>query len=188
MQSTKKGFVTIQFLIAFGIIMFFVQAFIGLSLTLTHATLVQYLSYSSARKLSLGGLSRADQHRQAEEQYSTLRQAFFKTQYRSGKREWFEVATDPNLGFDTEYEDSPNRYRLMFYGVSASFTSYVFNFHAPFIMQGSKKDLKTKVASYMGREPSRQECLRFFKQAKKKVCEKYNMSCEGLEVKANNDC
>ena len=187
----KKGFVTVQFLIAFVIIMFFVQSFLGLSLTLTHGTLVQYISYSSARKLSLGSLRKSMQVSEAENKYEELRKTFFKQNYKEGSRDWFSVPLNVDIGdFNNDYNDSPQHYRFMFYGVSVPFTSRVFNFQVPFITDGTKQDLKTTVASYLGREPSIEECKSFFTQVRDKVCRTYGVgTCNSAaQAQAGNGC
>ena len=187
----KKGFVTIQFLLAFIIVMFFVQSFLGLSLTLTHGTLVQYISYSSARKLSLGSTNKSIQIQGAEDKYEELRETFFKQNYKESSGEWFSIPRSVDVGdFNNDYEDSPQHYRLMFYGASVPFTSRVFNFQVPFITNGAKQDLKTTIASYLGREPSQGECEVFFRQVKNKVCRAYGVSnCDAQEqAQAGNGC
>ena len=188
----NRGFITIQFLIAFLIVMFFVLSFLGLSLTLTHATLVQYITYSSARKLSLGDRDINIQRSEAEQKYASLRETFFKSNYKEGGTDWFSIPMTPTLGFNTSYdEDSSGYYRNMFYGVYVPFVSRIFNFQFPLITNSEKRNLETEVASYLGREPSENECLYFFDNLKNKVCNFYGgvvQACGSLKVESNNGC
>ena len=188
----KKGFITIQFLFALAIVMFFVQAFLGLCYTLFHGTLVQYITYSSARKLSLGSMSYSIQVELSKEKYEELREKIYKTNNQLTGRDWVGLPlrlSAGNLGFNNDYESSPQFQRNLFYGVSVPFISRIFNFHIPFLTQEDKRDLKTSLGSYLGREPAMEECERFFQLVKRRICREYRISpCIGEEAEAANGC
>ena len=143
---------TIPFLIAFIIVMFLILSFFRLTLTLTYASVVQYITYSSARRLSLGDLDKATQEGKGGEKYSQLTSELLK------KSAWFDVS-GPQTDFNTEYTESGHR--NLFYGVFVSFTSKLISFRIPLLAEDGDQGLTTTIGSYLGREPSKEECDQF---------------------------
>ena len=60
-KKSERGVLTVQFLIVIVLVLFFVVSFFGLTMTLAYSSLTQYLTYASARKMSLGGPLGRDQ-------------------------------------------------------------------------------------------------------------------------------
>ena len=151
-EKPQKGLVTIPFLIAFIIVMFLILSFFRLTLTLTYASVVQYITYASARRLSLGDLDKAAQEGKGGEKYSQLTSELLK------KSAWFDIS-GPQIDFNTEYTEAGHR--NLFYGVFVSFTSNLISFRIPLLAEDGDQGLTTTIGSYLGREPSQDECNSF---------------------------
>ena len=152
LKNGRKGFVTIPFLIAFVMVMFLILSFFRLTLTLTYASVVQYITYASARRLSLGDESKQTQIDKGKEKYGQLKSKLLKT----GK--WFELS-NPQADFRNDYTETG--YRQLFYGVSVTFTSNLISFRIPFLAEDGDQGLNAVMGSYLGREPSEEECKNF---------------------------
>ena len=164
-KKSAQGFLTVQFMIAFIFIMFFIISFLGLALTLVHASLTQYLTYSSARKNALGGESIGAQKDAGEQRYQDIREGLFKGSHLGGS-DWFVIPTEATIGENTQYSEKsrPVAGLHLFYGSHLTFKSNVINFQIPSLTDSSdetNRNLETTVGSYLGREPSREECEGF---------------------------
>lgn len=173
----QKGVITLQFLIVLILVLFFIISFFGLSMTLIHGSVVQYLTYSTARKLSLGAInvSEGQAYESARAHYSQLRGKLFRRGQFTQDTHWFQFPADldvnRNLGFNDTYSD--HSYRQMFYGVQVSFYSSRTNFKIPFLTDANQGELSTVIASYLGREPSTKECETFNREREQKICDLY---------------
>ena len=129
------------FLIAFVIVMFLLQSFLTLSQSLVYVSVAQYMSYSSARKLSLDHGETKLSASQARDKWASLKSRFFK----GGT--WFELSK-PSLGFhqergyDINSASAPWK-RDLFYGFYATFLSRVLNFQIPFLVKTADKKTLT---------------------------------------------
>lgn len=184
----NKGMVTIPFLMVSAIILFFVMAFFGLAWTLAHVSVVQYMTYSSARKYSLAGEDKTGQKGAGEKHYMQLRGAypnkssFFKGNSYRNNDDWLFISPDlqfpANIGKSQGWRPPPDpRLRNMFYGVTAEFKTSIAKLRIPFLtlppdpanpgydIKGNPiHDLEGKpmlVHSFLGREPSGDECKVF---------------------------
>ena len=173
----KKGMVTIPFLMVSAVILFFVMAFFGLAWTLSHVSIVQYMTYSAARKYSLGGKDNPNEQIAAgKAHYVKLRGGgsdakFFKNlnSYSNQNDGWLYISPnlETNIGESTGW-DLPQDGRNMFYGVTAEFRTRIAKFCIPFLSPPSCSDDlesgnkgKMYIHSFLGREPSQQECEYF---------------------------
>lgn len=182
--NNEKGIITISFLFVLVICLMFLLSFFGLCLTLATGSITQYITYSTARKLSLSDKSLDEQKSQATQQYQTLKSKFF-----NNTGEWFDLPESPQLGMNEEYNDE--NYRKMFYGAYISFSSTLSNFKIPLLSDKEGGDLKTLIGSYLGREPSQQECEKFNEERLSKLCDLYGeiSSCSSIvSVSADNGC
>ena len=164
-KTSEKGFLTVQFMIALMISLFFIISFLGLTLTLTHSSLTQYLTYSAARKTALGGKTAGEQKDKGKEKYQQLRNKFFGGAFQGGGSDWFVISRDTEMGFNPAYnrqEDGRPGARRLFYGSFVEFKSNITNFQIPGLTSADSGDLKTPVGSYLGREPSEKECDDYF--------------------------
>ena len=159
-KNQRKGIVTIPFLIAFVIVMFLILSFFRLNLTLTYASVVQYISYSSARRLSLGDVDKNTQISKGEEKYSQLSSELLK------RSSWFDVPASPQTGFNADYVESGLEYRNLFYGTFVPFTSKLISFRIPLLAEEGEQGLTTSIGSYLGRDPSKKDCDDFNEEKK----------------------
>ena len=177
-----RGIITIPFLLVLVIVLFFTLAFLMLTMTFAHVTVTQYLTYSSARKLSLAGESQDDQVNSAISHYEILRLQFFKSDAHTGKTgDWFDIETATDLkqnqskrvGADMLrwYKNTNPYLRTNFYGLSTRFNAEVLNLQIPFLIEGDSDDLRelVYVSSFLGREPSKAECEDYHKKRKDKI-------------------
>ena len=181
--KNQRGVIAFQFLIVLIIIFIFILSFFGLALSLVNGSAVQYLTYSSARALSLGGPTFEDQEQHAKTQYAQLRNKMFGGKWKSSG-EWFSISTAPTLGMNYRYED--HSYRKMFYGAYASFISNRTNFKIPFLTDEDDGKLNTTIGSYLGREVSQKECQEFHQKRVDKICDLYSCSSSGPTLPDNN--
>lgn len=166
MLKNDKGIITIPFLLVLIIILFFILSFFGLAMTFSHVSISQYMSYSTARRLALGGKEKERQIAQAIEHYETLRAKFFKpSAYTGAPGDWFEIPPrleDNNLEFSFERPlniTEENPYRRMFYGAGLGFVSHITKFRIPFLVEEQAfSGIPVAIVSFLGREPSVLEC------------------------------
>ena len=165
--KNKKGMITLPFLLVLIMMLFFILSFLYLSMTLAHISVAQYLSYSAGRKLFLAGESIKEQEEQAEEQYKKIRAQFFKPgSYEGPSDEWFSIIRDRNktIGYIPGAYPENNKIRKRFYGFHLLFTAYKVKLKIPFLVDSEDKALGARVSSFLGREPSTEECKDFNKK------------------------
>lgn len=172
------GMVTIPFLLVLAIILFFILSFFGLAMTLAHVSITQYMSYSTARKLSLGGDTGAQQGQSAVDHYKELRDQFFNPNaHVGGPGQWFLIEKEihgtsklghSRIGYLKGYPDShfmassPHDPRGMFYGAGVKFESNIVRLRIPFLIKGpASGSYRARIISFLGREPSKAECEDF---------------------------
>jgi len=185
-RASREGLITIPFLLVLIVILFFFLSFLFLTMTLAHVSITQYMSYATARKLSLAGKDIGGQKDKAVVHYEKLRGQIFKPgAYTGNPGDWFVVSpnVDPSnqLG-DIEaigVRDFNNQYgnrRNMFYGAAVDFHSKIIKFHIPILVKKDQgaKEVKAKVMSFLGREPSQENCEAFNKQRGIKIRDEFS--------------
>ena len=183
MLKNNKGILTLSFLLVLVIIFFFFLAFFSLVMTFAHVSVSQYMSYSAARRLSLAGEDKQRQKEQAKEQYEKLRAWFFEPSAHAGNPgDWFNIPqtidVGSSLGFvpPGTFPGEGGTDRNMFYGASFVFTSYITKFQIPSLMEkGNFSSINANIRSFLGREPSKDECQNNFnKERGNKIRDKYS--------------
>lgn len=167
-KKSERGVLTVQFMVVIVLVLFFVISFFGLTMTLVYSSLTQYLTYASARKLSLGGPNKDQQEIVGKLKYQTIRQGLFGSAFQPGGTDWFGIPNEAEVGFNTAYSDQESGMpgaRRLFYGSFVLFQSNISNFTVPFLTDKDGGDLNTTVGSYLGREPSKEECENFLSTA-----------------------
>ena len=175
-KKRNQGIITIPFLLVLVIILFFTLAFLMLTMTFAHVTVTQYLTFSSARKLSLAGNSQSDQVEAALLQYETLRAQFFKPSAHTGKTgDWFYIQSqlekkEQQYTVQGDYPENNNALKR-FYGVNTRFQSRALNLKIPFLIEEDSNELNkaVRISSFLGREPSKAECEKFHKNKRTKI-------------------
>ena len=173
-RKDPKGLVTIPFLFAFLIVMFLLLSFFRLSLTLTYVSVAQYITYSSARRLSLGDESLEQQRDAGTAKYTALKGKLLSDS------DWFTLGS-PTPGLNLKYQSVETGHRNLFYGVFADFTSNAISFRIPFLAEEGDQGLTAEIGSYLGREPSKDECQKeFYDKRKGEIQDKIGPKYPGL--------
>lgn len=147
----KKGSLSVDFIFSFVVTCFLAIYFLMTALTLSLVEVAQYISYATAREYFISHKD-LNQHRvSAERTYNTLKEVFFHRVMKN----WFEIK-ELHLGVSDSILSSPS----LFLGAQFSFVSKILNFNVPFL-KNAEEDFKAEISSYLGREPSQEEC-RFF--------------------------
>ncbi len=168
MRNDQRGFITIDFLFAMVLILGFSMLMFVLTFTLSLASVTQYVTFASARNYEAAHLDQTMQEERAVKKYVELiNNPVFKPLYNNG---WFAVDPQPNVGDHTqlipEFEaaaDGVNK----FWGAGTNFTAMVLDFQIPFFGStapegdGTGKGFTAYMGSYLGREPTSEECLQF---------------------------
>ncbi|MBC6414915.1 MAG: hypothetical protein GDA46_00765 [Bdellovibrionales bacterium] len=171
LNKKEKGIVTIPFLFILIIFLFLILSFLFLNMTLVHVSITQYMSYSSARKLSLSDQSKSEQILSVEKHYRQLRSTFFSPRaYTDGSKDWFELLefldSREHIGSNvvSDYPEE-NLDRQRFYGINLLFISYILKLQIPFLIDSpDRPSIKARVSSFLGREPSVEECAKFYEK------------------------
>lgn len=167
MRNTQ-GFITVDFLFAFVLVMGFSAILFALSMTLVAVEVAQYATFASARAFHGAHVNNIEQHRLASQKYNeVLSQPAIRPLFSNG---WF-VLSDPQIGDEVFAQTFPNyrqdpRDPFLFIGVGAEFQARILNFQIPFYGSTTAVDqgdagFTTVVSSFLGREPSATECRNF---------------------------
>ncbi len=172
---SQKGSLTVQFIFAFMLVFGFIICFFYLSLTLVVGELVQYATYSSSRYLSLSHERVEEQRSASQIKYNTLlfgggifKSGFFGAIDADDKPFNLQrnIQNSAGLGLNSALPGMQMG-RNLFYGVWTEFQPKGLSLKVPFwgdSVQGSEPNLfDSVIGSYLGREPSQQECENFAK-------------------------
>jgi hypothetical protein len=171
--KNQSGGLTIDFIFALTLVMGLAAILLSLSLTLTVASITQYITYSSARALMLGHHTRDDQVNNAQKQFLRLHtDPLFAPLFTGG---WFELQNPvvlPNVGDLEKYSstfpqiDVPSDKPNFFVGVTVTFIARMLDFEIPFFgstsdFGGDGSGFNTNIASFLSKEPSSAQCRNF---------------------------
>lgn len=164
---SQKGSLAVQFLFGWVLAMGFVAVFAALTLTLSIAEVVQYITYASSHSLMLGQSNPNKQEESAVYKYSMLTKTsefctFFKHCNPNGM---FSINPDPQLGINPVFNPQAN-YPYLFMGVWTSFKADILDINIPFFGStsegaGSNNLFSSSIGSYLGKEPTVEECQSF---------------------------
>lgn len=177
--KNQKGSLAIDFIFAFTMIFGFTLIMFSFALTLTAVEMTQYLTFTSARAYFASHLDQSKQSEQAAKKYDEL---LAQEGYSFlNKSSWFEIGNRyiGNLqghpeGEMQEYLPSggnPNRFE----GVVVSFIARILSMNSSFLGStepsgdGTGSTFATRIASYLGREPTTDECKKFIDERWKHI-------------------
>lgn len=169
--NNQRGLITVDFLFALVLILGFSGLMFALTMTLTLASVTQYVTFASARNFFTAHISKDDQIERAQKKYEELLgNPVLRPLYTNG---WFKVDAQPFVGDQTtvipQYAEAAENAN-QFWGVGTNFTATILDFKIPFFGStapdgdGSGSGFKTYMGSYLGREPTTEECLSFVEQ------------------------
>lgn len=168
MMKNQSGFITVDFIFAITMLVGLTALLFTVTFTLSVASVTQYITYSAARNYQAAHITQDLQAERAKAKYEELiNNAVFKPLY---SQNWFKVDADPTIGDHTkvfpEYDAASDGVNT-FWGVGTRFVAPILDFKIPFFgstapeSDGSGNGFATYLASYLGREPSEEECLKF---------------------------
>ncbi len=175
-SSRSSGFIILDFLFALVLILGLTSILFSLALTLTVASVTQYITYAAARNLYAAHLSLDTQFELTDAKYSALKEhPAFRPLFNNG---WFQVAEVPLRGDLTQdfvglnYENVGQGVQARFIGAATDFRAPILDRAIPFlgetfsddISQGGGGRFETVIGSYLGRSPSTYECQVFMRQ------------------------
>jgi hypothetical protein len=172
--QNQQGIITVDFLFSFILVGGFAFIIFALSLTLTVAEVVQYVTFSAARNYYAASESEDAQRAAATLKFQSLvRDPAIQPLLTSG---WFSVDSLPTVGnigenfpplSEIQNSSSYSRESSTFQGVVVYFVSKVLEFNIPFYGSTVSDDLRggtdfgAFVGSYLGREVTQVECETF---------------------------
>lgn len=166
MRGSSAGFITIDYLFAFTLTMGFTAILFSLSLTLTVASITQYVTFSAARGFSSSHTTVAEQSNFAAAKFKSLvASSVLGPFYNNG---WFKIST-PDIGDLTASRPELTGIDAKF-GVGTQFTAAILDFNIPFFgktdpdSDGSGRGFQAYIFSITGRESTMEECLQFSSQ------------------------
>ena len=164
---SQRGSLAIQFLFGWVLAMGFVAVFAALTLSLSVAEVVQYITYASSRKLMLGHHSPGDQVRAAMDKYSSLSKdpkfcTFFRHCNPNGM---FRINPVPSYGINEAFNPTSGK-PYLFMGVWTKFKAEILDINIPFWGSTSEDAdsnnlFSSSIGSYLGKEPTQTECKSF---------------------------
>lgn len=166
-MRNEHGLITIDFLFSMVLILGFSALMFVLAFTLSMASVTQYITFASARNYAAGHVDQASQEDRAKAKFQELVNSdALKSLYTNG---WFKIDKEPNIGDHTkiipEFQEATAGSNK-FWGVGTHFTAAVLSFSVPFFGStapdddGSGGQFQTYLGSYLGREPTTDECLK----------------------------
>jgi hypothetical protein len=169
-MRNQRGFITVDFLIAIVVVMGFTTLLMVISLTLSVASVVQYITFAAARNYTVAHLDQATQEELGQKKYQELvSNPVFRPFFTNG---WYSLSAEATIGDHTkifpEYEDIAKGVN-QFWGVGTDFKAKILDRKVAYVGatdpegDGSGSSFKAYIASYLGREPSADECIQFTK-------------------------
>ena len=150
----KKGTLSVDFLFTFSVSILLVIFFLMVSLTFSLMETAQYIAFKTSRTYFIGNAD-VDVHEQtALAEFNRLNNQFFKPG--TVMKNWFELAVGRGVADRRDRNSNLN----LFVGTHLQFTSKVLGIQIPFL-RDDQGPVQFEIASYLGREPSKEECLQF---------------------------
>lgn len=166
-MRNERGLITVDFLFSMILILGLSGLLFVLTFTLSVASVTQYVTFAAARNYATAHINQDTQTQRANLKYNELiENKVLKPLYKNG---WFTVDALPGVGDHTEIvaefkeaTQGPNK----FWGAGTTFTAKVLAFQIPFFGSTNPEDeagdgFRTYLGSYLGREPTTDECLQF---------------------------
>lgn len=165
-MKNQRGFITVDFIFAIVMVLGFTALLFVMTFSLMVSSVTQYITFASARNYVVAHLDEASQEKRATEKYQQLiSNKVFKPLYSNG---WFKVDADPTIGDQTKvipgFQDATQGVNE-FWGVGTHFVAPILDFQIPFFGStvpggdGQGLGFTTYIGSYLGREPSADECI-----------------------------
>lgn len=162
-MNNQSGALSLDFIFALVLVlsMTFLLGVFSFSLSVVEG--IQYLAYSSSRAYFAGHLSQADQEKAAKDKFDELSKT--GSYKKLLKKDWFNVTMDEGKAGDFSETYGATEARDLFTGVRAQVVVGLLNQNIPiFGTTEGETPFVTYVTSFLGREPSSEECMEVVKQ------------------------
>jgi hypothetical protein len=195
----SRGAITVDYLFAFFLVSGFSLAILTFSTAMSMVEVVQYMTFASARNYFAGNISEPKQQEAAVRKFMQLKaNPTVAPLLESG---WFSVPEDSlivrsriwEIPDFKDYEPAPGDEDL-FHGAVVTFHAHILNFQVPFFGSTKKSDATggdegfvTNISSFLGREPSFEECAEFNRARWEKIKQLTNKSGAASYSEAQND-
>lgn len=198
--KSQKGNLSIDFLFSLVLVLGLTTVIFALSFTLSMVEVTQYFSYSVSRSYFSSHVNQEAQFQLAKQKYQQLSEVpAFRFMFKANGN-WF-VLTNPeefsqeNLGdFREEYFQEakiPNDADT-FIGARIRFIPKLLNFELPYFgsTNPDSQRLEVNIQSFLGREPSSEECMLFQVERFNRIINYYpDSGAQGPgEIYADNGC
>ena len=189
--TNEEGFLTLDFLFSSLVFGIFASLFFGVAMTFSVVEVVQYATFSSARSYSLGHSSEADQLELGQNKFNTLvGNPALAPLVSNG---WFELSDVAIADFNDELASDKDRAddAEMFIGARVQLNAPILFKRLPLLgSTASDRDaFLANIQSFLGREPSQEECVQFTDQRKDLIADKYSSTdTNAYVVQTDNGC
>ncbi|MCB0348217.1 MAG: hypothetical protein KDD37_05245 [Bdellovibrionales bacterium] len=168
--NNERGSLTIDFLFATVLVMGVSGLLFALCFTLTVVEISQYIAFASSRNYYGSNFNEQVQISQAEEKFNQLvYDSPWKVLFK--KDGWFALKYINTGDFRSEYPNDIDEDNAKFWGTILEIQSKVLDFKIPFYGSTNPEDnmFKAKITSFLGREPSAEECVNFHNERFDKI-------------------
>lgn len=161
-MNRQRGFITLDFLFAFVLVMGLAGLLFSVTITLTTVEITQYMTYASARNYLVSHKSEDKQRELASEKFAQLfSHPVVLPLFSNG---WFKLDI-PFVGINNDYQTHPIE-TYLFRGTNVSLTANMLDFNIPFFGSTSSDKtedggFRTTVGSYLGMEVPIDNCVQF---------------------------
>ncbi len=163
---SSDGLISLDFLFGFLLSFAFLMVFFALAYSLTIVEVVQYVAFASSRTYMGADISESAQEISANAKAKSLVKKKFSSFLNA---DWFQVGSGQTivkiLKNDMSFNTEPNPQPNFNIGVQISLTIHLLDFRVPFFGRTKTTDagdgFKTMISSYLIREPTQDECLKF---------------------------
>jgi len=188
-MKNQKGFIALDFLFAFILVMGFMGILFAFTLTLSVVEVTQYISFAAARNYSVAHVNDNERMDLASRKYTQLiNNPAIKNLYNGG---WFEISKSVQLDdFADEYDAEPNS-KYLFHGARTGLTAKVLSFKIPFFGSTTNDEseghgFKTQISSFVGKEPTSGECFNFSRQRWQWILQTQGANFNNPALQTNN--
>jgi hypothetical protein len=163
----NRGALTLDFIFAIVLVTGLSGILLALSLTLAVVESAQYVAFASSRAYFATHLNEQKQAEQAKAKFEQLKaNKAFRLVFNA---EWFGVKYVDGHDFRSEYDNEEAV--STFVGTRLLFNAEMLKFDIPFFGSTAEdgQGFKANINSYLGREPTWQECMDYVEQRFKQI-------------------
>lgn len=165
--KNQKGILTLDLIFGLSLVLGGMIIVLALALTFTAVEVAQYIAFSSSRAYYAAHINEEKQRTRAQEKFDELiSKPAIKSIFRRG---WFGLEFLGATDYKSEYPISGAHSPLQ--GTVVKVQAKLLSFNVPFFGRTTEDDkgLSTSVNSFLGREPSTEECMSVNRERWKKI-------------------